>query len=270
MTIKIAVIGFGNIAKAIITPLLEKNLISPEDIYCLVNSKESLENIKKNFKYDVNIFQADSKESNLIWDCQVKLLSVKPQQLKEISELDNHKKNENLLVSILAGVSLDKLIQQFPNHRCVRVVTNIPITVGKGLTGIAWGEDISEDQKQFTKKLFKNSSKIYEFTEDYLDTFLALTSSGPAIIALIIEALSDGGLSGGLQKKLSEELVMEMILGTITLIKQNNLSTADLRTMVTSPGGTTISALRVLENKNLRSALIESIVSASNRSKEFR
>ena len=270
MTIKIAVIGFGNIAKAIITPLLEKNLISPEDIYCLVNSKKSVENIKKNFKYDVNIFQADSKESNLIWDCQVKLLSVKPQQLKEISELDYHKKNENLLVSILAGVSLDKLIQKFPNHRCVRVVTNIPITVGKGLTGIAWGEDISEDQKQFTKKLFKNSSKIYEFTEDYLDTFLALTSSGPAIIALIIEALSDGGLSGGLQKKLSEELVMEMILGTITLIKQKNLSTADLRNIVTSPGGTTISALRVLENKNLRSALIESIVSASNRSKEFR
>ena len=270
MTIKIAVIGFGNIAKAIITPLLEKNLISPEDIYCLVNSKESVQSIKKNFKYDVNIFQADSKESNLIWDCQVKLLSVKPQQLKEISELDNHKKNENLLVSILAGVSLDKLIQKFPNHRCVRVVTNIPITVGKGLTGIAWGEDISEDQKQFTKKLFKNSSKIYEFTEDYLDTFLALTSSGPAIIALIIEALSDGGLSGGLQKKLSEELVMEMILGTISLIKQKNLTTADLRNMVTSPGGTTISALRVLENKNLRSALIESIVSASNRSKEFR
>ena len=270
MTIKIAVIGFGNIAKAIITPLLEKNIISPEDIYCLVNFKESEENIKKNFKYDVNIFQADSKESNLIWDCQVKLLSVKPQQLKEISELDNHKKNENLLVSILAGVSLDKLIQKFPNHRCVRVVTNIPITVGKGLTGIAWGEDISEDQKQFTKKLFKNSSKIYEFTEDYLDTFLALTSSGPAIISLIIEALSDGGLSGGLQKKLSEELVMEMILGTISLIKQNNLTTADLRNMVTSPGGTTISALRVLENKNLRSALIESIVSASNRSKEFR
>ena len=270
MTIKIAVIGFGNIAKAIITPLLEKNLISPEDIYCLVNSKESVENIKKNFKYDVNIFQADSKESNLIWDCQVKLLSVKPQQLKEISELDNHKKNENLLVSILAGVSLDKLIQKFPNHRCVRVVTNIPITVGKGLTGIAWGEDISEDQKQFTKKLFKNSSKIYEFTEDYLDTFLALTSSGPAIIALIIEALSDGGLSGGLQKKLSEELVMEMILGTITLIKQKNLSTADLRNIVTSPGGTTISALRVLEKKCVRSSLIESIVSACNRSKEFR
>ena len=109
-----------------------------------------------------------------------------------------------------------------------------------------------------------------EFPEHLLDIFLALTSSGPAIIALIIEALSDGGLSGGLQKQLSEELVIDMILGTVSLIKDTNLTTAELKNMVTSPGGTTISALRVLENKNLRSALIESIVSASNRSKEFR
>ena len=96
------------------------------------------------------------------------------------------------------------------------------------------------------------------------------SSSGPAIIALIIEALSDGGLSGGLQKKLSEELVMEMILGTVNLIRETNLTTAELKNMVTSPGGTTISALRVLENRSLRSALIEAVVSASNRSKEFR
>ena len=86
---------------------------------------------------------------------------------------------------------------------------------------------------------------------------------------MIIEALSDGGLSGGLQKKLSEELVLEMLLGTISLIKEKSLTTADLKNMVTSPGGTTIAALRVLEKKGLRSTLIESIVSASNRSKEF-
>ena len=270
MTNKIAVIGFGNIAKAIITPLFEKKLIDPKNVYCLVNSRRSLENIKENYKYNVNIFDVNSKDSNLIWDCQVKLLSVKPQQLHKISEFNNNKISENLLVSILAGVSIDKLVQKFPSHRCVRVVTNIPIIVGKGLTGIAWGANLSEDQKQFTKKLFESSSKIYEFSEDYLDIFLALTSSAPAIIALIIEALSDGGLNGGLQKQLSEELVMDMILGTISLIKQNKLTTAELKNLVTSPGGTTISALRVLEKKGLRSALIESVISASNRSKEFR
>ena len=268
MTSKIAVIGFGNIAKAIITPLFDKKLLNPKDVYCLVNTKKSLENIRKNYKYDINIFQANSKGSEIIWDCKVKLLSVKPQQLKNIIELEKNK--NNLLVSILAGVSLEKLIKKFPNHKCVRVVTNIPITIGKGLTGISWGDEITEDQKQFIKRLFENSSKIYEFPEDLLDIFLSVTSSGPAIIALIIEALSDGGLSGGLQKKLSEELVMEMILGTVSLIKETNLTTAELKNMVTSPGGTTISALRVLENRSLRSALIEAVVSASNRSKEFR
>jgi Pyrroline-5-carboxylate reductase len=76
-------------------------------------------------------------------------------------------------------------------------------------------------------------------------------------------------LSGGLQKKISEELVIEMIIGTISLIKENNLTTSELKNLVTSPGGTTISALRVLEKKSIRSALIESIVAACNRSKEF-
>ncbi len=268
MISKIAVIGFGNIAKAIITPLFDKNLLNPKDVYCLVNTKKSLENIRKSYKYDINIFQSNSKGSEIIWDCKVKLLSVKPQQLKNIIELDNN--NDNLLVSILAGVSLEKLIKRFPNHKCIRVVTNIPITIGKGLTGISWGDEITEDQKKLIRRLFENSSKIYEFPEDLLDIFLALTSSGPAIIALIIEALSDGGLSGGLQKKLSEELVMEMLLGTVNLIRETNLTTAELKNMVTSPGGTTISALRVLENRGLRSALIEAVVSASNRSKEFR
>ena len=267
MTGKIAVIGFGNIAKAIITPLFENKLLNPENVYCLVNTKKSLENIRKNYNYDINIFQANTIDSEIIWDCHVKLLSVKPQQLKNIIEVNN--KKGNLLVSILAGVSLENLIKRFPNHKCVRVVTNIPITIGKGLTGISWGKGITEDQKKFIKRLFENSSKIYEFPEYLLDIFLALTSSGPAIIALIIEALSDGGLSGGLQKKLSEELVMEMILGTVSLIKDTNLTTAELKNMVTSPGGTTISALRVLENKSLRSALIEAVISASNRSKEF-
>ena len=177
---------------------------------------------------------------------------------------------DSLLVSILAGVSINKLSQKFPNHKCVRVVTNIPITVGKGLTGIAWGENLTKDQKQVTKELFENTSKVYEFTEDYLDIFLALTSSGPAIIALIIEALSDGGLSGGLPKIMSEELVMDMVIGTIFLIKESKITTSELKNLVTSPGGTTISALRVLEKKSIRSALIESIVSACNRSKEFR
>ena len=171
MTDKIAIIGFGNIAKAIITPLLDKKLIRPENIYCVVNSEKSFENIKQNYKHNINVYKSGSEDSKIVWDCKVKLLSLKPQNLKDISEPDDIKTKDNLLVSILAGVSIDKLTTKFPKHKCVRVVTNIPITVGKGLTGIAWGEGITKDQKQFTNKLFENTSKVYEFNEDYLDIF---------------------------------------------------------------------------------------------------
>ena len=270
MTDKIAIIGFGNIASAIVTPLLDNKLIQPENIFCLVNSEKSLENIKKNYKHNIEVYKSGSIDSKKIWDCQFKLLSVKPQHLQDITEGDNIKNKDNLLVSILAGVSINRLTQKFPNHKCVRVVTNIPITVGKGLTGIAWGEKISKDQEQFTKNLFESTSKIYDFTEDYLDIFLALTSSAPAIIALIIEALGDGGLSGGLTKKLSEELVIDMIFGTVLMMKNLDISPSELKNMVTSPAGTTITALRILEKKGFRSALIESMMGAMNKSKEFK
>ena len=104
MTEKIAIIGFGNIANAIITPLLEKKLIQPENVYCVVNSEKSLENIKKNYKHNINVYKSCTKDSEIIWDCQFKLLSVKPQHLKDIIETDNIKIKDNLLVSILAGV----------------------------------------------------------------------------------------------------------------------------------------------------------------------
>ena len=89
MTDKIAIIGFGNIANAIITPLLDKKFIQPENVYCVVKSGKSLENIKKNYKYRINVYESNSIDSKKIWDCQVKLLSVKPQHLKDIFENDN-------------------------------------------------------------------------------------------------------------------------------------------------------------------------------------
>ena len=127
MTDKIAIIGFGNIASAIITPLLDNKLIQPENVFCVVNTEKSLENIKKNYKHNINVYKSGSKDSKIIWDCQYKLLSIKPQQLKDISEAHNIKNKDNLIVSILAGVSINRLAEKFPNHKCVRAVTNLSL-----------------------------------------------------------------------------------------------------------------------------------------------
>jgi len=142
---KIAIIGFGNIASAIVTPLLDNKLIQPENVFWVVNTEKSLEKIKNNYIHNINVYKSGSKESKIIWDCQYKLLSIKPQQLNAISEAHHIKNKDNLIVSILAGVSINRLTQKFPNHKCVRVVTNIPITIGRGLTGISWGEEIKEE-----------------------------------------------------------------------------------------------------------------------------
>ena len=129
MTDKIAIIGFGNIASAIVTPLLDNKLIHPEKVFCVVNTEKSLENIKKNYKHNINVYKSGSKESKIIWDCQYKLLSIKPQQLNDISEPHHIKNKYNLIVSILAGVSINRLTQKFPNHRCVRAVSYTHLTL---------------------------------------------------------------------------------------------------------------------------------------------
>ena len=267
---KIGIIGFGNIAKAIISPLIESDFVNSNQVYCLVKSQKSFDEIRNSYPHKINVFLSNSIDSKLVWEAPIKLLSIKPQQLNNLSIVPANENKSSTIISILAGVSLKKLEKKFPNDNCVRVVTNIPILIGKGLTGIAWGSKIDDDRKQFIKKIFENSSKIYEMTEDYLDIFLSLTSSSPAIIALIIDSLSDGGLSGGLNKQLSEELVIDMIFGTVSMMKDLDVSPSELKNMVTSPAGTTIAALRILEKKGLRSALIESIMGAMNKSKEFK
>ena len=125
MSLKLGVIGFGNIAKAIITPLLEQNILQPEEIIALVNSEKSFENIKENYKYKINIYHLNSSESNLVWHCPIKLLAIKPQQLKNIKEINFNETNKYFLISILAGVSLKTLETYFPKHNCIRAVTNM-------------------------------------------------------------------------------------------------------------------------------------------------
>ena len=124
MTDKIAIIGFGNIASAIVTPLLDNKLVNPENVFCVVNTEKSLENIKKNYKHNINIYKSGSKESKIIWDCQYKLLSIKPQQFNDICEVHHIKNNDNLIVSILAGVSINRLTKKFPNHKCCLLYTS--------------------------------------------------------------------------------------------------------------------------------------------------
>ena len=172
-----------------------------------------------------------------------------------------------LLISVLAGVKLERLQRLFPGWRLVRSVPNTPCLVRAGLTALAWGQGLEAEQKDWLLELFAQVGEVLELPETQLDAFLALTSSGPAFVALVAEAMADGAVASGLPRAQALHLAHRTLAGTAALLHEQQLHPAQLKDMVTSPGGTTIAGVRALESSGLRSALIEAVVAAAERSR---
>ena len=261
-------------AKAIISPLFERGEYKSEQVFGIVGSTSSIPSVLSDLPKGVKVVSSDDDLSRQVWRAPLKLLAVKPQQFGTIKEdisllQSSDQFPKPLLISVLAGITLKSLQNAFPGHTCVRAVPNTPSLVGDGLTGLAWGDDITSNQKSLVRKIFEPISEIFELPEIHLDPFLALTSSGPAYIALVVESMADGAVAAGLPRQLSNQLAHKTLSGTASILREKSLHPAELKDMVASPAGTTISALRHLELVGLRSALIEAVVLASQKSRQL-
>ncbi len=261
-------------AKAIIAPLFERDVYKSEQVFGIVGSTSSIPSTLSDLPKGVKVVSSQDALSREVWSAPLKLLAVKPQQFGKIKEYSSSFQSTNqfpkpLLVSVLAGITLKSLQNAFPEHICVRAVPNTPSLVGEGLTGLTWGENITSDQKIVVRKIFEPISEVFELPEEQLDSFLALTSSGPAYIALVVEAMADGAVAAGLPRNLSNQLAHKTMSGTVSLLREKCLHPAELKDMVASPAGTTISAIRHLELAGLRSALIEAVVLAAQKSRQL-
>ena len=261
-------------AKAIVSPLLERGEYNPQQVLGIVGRSSSIASALNDLPQEVKVVSSKDSLSKEVWKAPIKILAVKPQQLSKIKEsVSSFQSNDQfpkpLLISVLAGITLKSLTKAFPGHTCVRAVPNTPSLVGQGLTGLAWPDDMTLDQKKVVRKIFEPISEIYELEEPKLDSFLALTSSGPAYIALVVEAMADGAVAAGLPRHLSNQLAHKTLSGTASLLREKSLHPAELKDMVASPAGTTISALRHLELAGLRSALIEAVVLAAQKSRQL-
>ena len=267
----LGVIGFGQMARAIVEPLLDRGELSADGLCAVVGSSTRAEQLKRQLPDAVRIFSARSDQAGHVWTMPIQLLAIKPQQLDAVAQSapSVDQRSTSLLISVLAGVSLARLQRLFPTHRCVRAVPNTPALVGAGLTALAWGQQVSDQQKEQVMALFSPVSEVLELPEDKLDAFLALTSSGPAFIALVAEAMADGAVASGLPRELSLRLAHRTLAGTAALLDKRELHPAALKDMVSSPSGTTMAGLRCLERNGLRSALIEAVVAAAERSREL-
>ncbi len=269
MVPSLGVIGLGRMAQALVEPLLSSNAFSADQVLAVVGTAATADRLRQGAFEAVSIHPSDCSEAQQVWSAPVQLLAVKPQQVDGIAAAVPAVHNNPLLVSVLAGVSLDRLQRLFPGHRVVRAVPNTPALVGQGLTALAWGEAISPEQRQQVRSLFAGVSEVLELPEAKLDAFLALTSSGPAFVALMAEAMADGAVAAGLPRDLAYRLAHRTLAGTAALLDQRQLHPAALKDMVTSPGGTTIAGVRALEQAGARSAFMEAVIAAAERSREL-
>jgi pyrroline-5-carboxylate reductase len=265
------VVGLGRMAQALLSPLLDEGLLPRSVIRASVASEVSAAAARERLRCAV------TTSSDAAWSASVVLLAIKPQQLAAMGQslADRGPAPPQagflgprpLLISVLAGVTLQRLEATFPGWACIRVVPNTPVLVRQGLTALACAAAVSAEQTAWVVELFRRVGEVHPLPEGQLDAFLALTSSGPAFAALISEALADGGVAAGLPRALALPLAQKMLSGSMALLDQQGLHPAELKDLVASPAGTTIAGLRVLEHAGLRSALIEAVVAAAERSR---
>jgi pyrroline-5-carboxylate reductase len=263
---KIAFLGSGNMAGALVKGLLAAGAAAPADVFCTDTRKERLEELKT--KHGVRIGQDNAEAA--AW-ADVVVLSTKPQVFDRLlPDVARGVKSSTLVISIAAGVPVAAIEARLPpSTRVVRTMPNTPCLVDAGATAIAAGTYASSDDVDLARKLFASVGVTVVLDEYLLDAVTGLSGSGPAYIFLIIEALSDAGVKMGLHRDSAQLLSAQTVLGSAKLLLETGEHPGRLKDMVTSPGGTAIAGLHTLEAGGLRTTLINAVETATARAKQL-
>ncbi|MBI4620742.1 MAG: pyrroline-5-carboxylate reductase [Desulfobacterales bacterium] len=263
---KIGFIGSGNMAEAIIKGVIRAGVVSPKNIL----SSDVSEDRRRLFSDSFNIITTSSN-LELVFQAEIIVLAIKPQGigfvLKEIVQAVDISK---LVISIAAGVTLKHIEDSLKaNSRVVRVMPNTPALVGEGVTAISPGAKAAKEDLDIARNIFDAVGKTVVVEERYMDAVTGLSGSGPAYVFLIIDALIDAGVKVGLDRDTAKTLAVQTVFGSAKMVIETGETPAKLRDRVTSPGGTTIAGLHVMEAGRLRAVIIDAVEAATNRSKEL-
>lgn len=234
--------------------------VSPQDVLVYDPSENAQ---KKALSY--NCKPVDSLMS--LEQCGIILLAIKPQNLKSLAA-DWQLKNK-IVISILAGIKIEQLKEALNIEKIVRVMPNMPAQIGKGVLAVNFGSNIEVQDKETILKLLAGSGGVYEIEEKHFDAVTALSGSGPAFLLLALEAMTFGGVAEGLPAGVALEMATNTMLGTAEYLLSVKEHPAKVRDLITSPQGTTVAGLQVLEEKGTRAAYIGAIRAAANRGREL-
>ncbi len=263
---KIAFIGGGKMGEAIIKAVMKGRISSAKDISVSDISESRRLYLKKQYGVAVT---SDNKKA--VSGREVIVLSVKPQNIDEVlSDLKGSLKSGQLILSIAAGVKINKIQKGTGHPDVVRAMPNTPAQIGIGMSGWTAARGVTERQKLRAKKILGAMGKeIYFGSEKYLDMVTAISGSGPAYVYLFAEALIEGAVGLGLKRKDAEKLVIQTVLGAAQMMDKAGKAPAELRRDVTSKGGTTERAIKVLEENKLAGIVSKAVKAAYERAKEL-
>ncbi len=264
---KIGFIGLGNMATAMIGGILQKGMAQPQDIV----GCDKLEAAKQKIKTDLQISIADNnKEVAQVSD--ILFLAVKPIFLDEvIEEIKEEIRPETLIVSIAAGRSLNYFYTTFgkKEYKIIRCMPNTPALVLEGCTGVSAGENVTKEELDKVLMLLRSFGVASVVPERLMDVVVGVSGSSPAYVFMFIEAMADEAVAAGMPRAQAYEFAAQAVLGSAKMVLETGKHPGELKDMVCSPGGTTIEAVKVLEEKGMRSAVMSAMEACIEKSKNM-
>ncbi|MEC8555962.1 MAG: pyrroline-5-carboxylate reductase [Planctomycetota bacterium] len=262
----IGFVGGGQMATALAKGAIAAGICSAEEIIFAEPFRAQREKLTEKIPGAKFVDQA----SDLAASCEPIFLAVKPHILKEqASVFAECFSEDNLLISIAAGISLKQLQEMLGTKRVIRVMPNTPCQVNAAASAISCPADSSVADQTWVETFMKSVGEVISIPDRLMHAFTGIAGSSPAYIYMVIEALSDGGVARGLPRDVAIRMSAQAVLGAAKMVIETGLHPGALKDQVTSPGGTTIAALRELEAGAVRSAFIEAVATCTERSEDL-
>lgn len=258
-------IGLGNMATAMIGGMLQKKLVLSNDIIGSARTVETMARCEKEYGIRTadNVTVAESAD--------LLFLAVKPVYFPEvIAQIKDKVREETVVISIAAGKTMEYIEGLFGRKlKLVRCMPNTPALVSEGCTAVVQGELVSEEEMDKVKKLLSTFGTVSEVPEKMMDVVVGISGSSPAYVFMFIEAMADEAVLAGMPRKQAYQMAAQAVLGSAKMVLETGKHPGELKDMVCSPGGTTIEAVKVLEEKGFRAAVMDAMDACINKSKSL-
>ncbi len=263
---RIAILGAGQIGEALVAGLLSSGWRNADDIVVTGRREERVRELTE--RYGVT---ATLSNTEAVAGAALVVIAVKPQDFDVLlGEIGGLLSPEQTVLSVAAAIPTAAIERRIaPGVPVVRAMPNAPATVHEGMAGICAGAHAGDSQLAIAEETLAHLGGVVRVPERYMDAVTAVSGSGPAYFALLAEAMIEAGILLGLTRETSTQLVVQTMLGTAKLLRDEKMHPVELREMVTSPGGTTIRAIRELEQAGVRAAFLNAIQAAMERSREL-